>query len=100
MEEVYRGAGAAKGSIFHSHRVATECELPSGAALPAQAWALHPEFSVPPHSQVSSSDPSVDVEGSQPLPTCMRNELSAIYKNPLGVGAAMTGWFLHHLWES
>lgn len=28
MEEVCRGAGAAKGSVFHSHQVATECELP------------------------------------------------------------------------
>lgn len=49
--------------------------------------------SVPPHSQVSSPDPTVDGEGSQPLPTCMRNELSAIYKNPLGFRAAVTGWF-------
>lgn len=28
MEEVCRGAGTAKGSVFHSHQVATECELP------------------------------------------------------------------------
>lgn len=28
MEEVYSLSGAAKGSIFHSHQVATECELP------------------------------------------------------------------------
>ena len=47
-----------------------------------QAWALWPEFSVPRHSQVSSSDPSVDAAGTQHLTTCRRNGLSAIYKKP------------------